>query len=80
MRVKIGKRRYYVVFPVSSGLRHKSRIIISLNDEVTDDVERSRGLVKCSTYSKSLIRKALEMEPEENPLTTMKKRRRTYLF
>lgn len=49
-----------------SGLRHRSRISISFSDEVIEQVERRRGLVKFSIYYESLIRSALDMELEEN--------------
>jgi len=61
--VEIGKRGYYLVFPVFSVLRRKSRISVSLSDEVIEEVERRRGLVKRSAYYESLIRKALCMAP-----------------
>jgi len=56
-------------------MRRKSRISVSLSDDVIKEVERRRGLVKRSTYYESLIRKALDMEPEESPRTTMRTRR-----
>jgi Arc/MetJ family transcription regulator len=47
-------------------MRRKSRVSVSLSDEVIEEVERRRGLVKRSTYYESLLRKTLGMEPEEN--------------
>jgi Arc/MetJ family transcription regulator len=47
-------------------MSRKSRVSVSLSDEVIEEVERRRGLVKRSTYYESLIRSALGMEPEEN--------------
>ena len=75
-----GKGDIMWFFLFLSGLRCKSRISLSLSDEVIDEVERKRGLVKRSTYYESLIRKALDMEPEESSRTTMKKRRWARLF
>ena len=43
-----------------------SRISVSLSDDVIEEVERRRGLIKRSTYYESLIRSALGMELEEN--------------
>ena len=74
----IGDIMWFFLF--LSGLRRKIRISIYLSDEVIDEVERRRGLVKRSTYYESLIRKALDLEPEESPRTTMKKQRQTCLF
>jgi len=47
-------------------MRRKSRVSVSLSDDVIEEVERRRGLVKRSTYCESLIRSTLGMEPEEN--------------
>jgi len=46
-------------------MSRKSRISVSLSDDVIEEVRR-RGLVKRSTYYESLLRKTLGMEPEEN--------------
>jgi len=51
---------------------------VSLSDDIIEEVERRRGLVKRSTYYESLIRKALSMRPEESPSTTRKMQRRTF--
>lgn len=52
-----------MVFPVFI-LRRKSRISVSLSDEVIGEAEM-RGL-KRSNYYEDLIGKDLELEPEEN--------------
>ena len=46
-------------------MRRRSRISVSLSDDIIEEVGR-RGLVKRSTYYESLLRKTLGMEPEEN--------------
>ena len=76
MGVGIGNRGYFLVFPLLFGMRRKSRISISLSDEVVEEVERRRGLVKRSTFYESLIRKALDLEPEASArMITMRTRR-----
>jgi metal-responsive CopG/Arc/MetJ family transcriptional regulator len=57
-------------------MRRKSRISISLSDEVVEEVERRRGLVKRSTFYESLIRKALDLEPEGSARTMTIRMRR----
>ena len=47
-------------------MRRKSRISVSLSDDVIEEVEGRRGLVKRSTYYESMIMRALGMEPQEN--------------
>jgi metal-responsive CopG/Arc/MetJ family transcriptional regulator len=47
-------------------MSRKSRVSVSLSDDVIEEVEGRRGLVKRSTYCESLIRTALGMESEEN--------------
>ena len=47
-------------------MSRKSQINVSLSDDVIEEVEGRRGLVKRSTYCESLIMSALGMEPEEN--------------
>jgi len=71
-------RGVITVFFLFCGVRRKSRVSVSLSDEVIEEVERRRGLVKRSTYYESLIRRALELEPEENVYMKGVKRR-TYL-
>ena len=60
-------------------MSRKSRISVSLSDEVIEEVGR-RGLVKRSTYCESLLRKTLGMEPEENMhVGRIRTERRAYL-
>jgi len=66
MGSKSGRGDIFWFFIFLYGMRRKIRISISLNDEVIEEVERRKGLVKRSTYYESLIRKALDMEPEES--------------
>jgi len=69
-------RRVIIVFFLFCGVRRKSRVSVSLSDEVIEEVERRRGLVKRSTYFESLIRRALELEPEEGACARGKGTRR----
>jgi Arc/MetJ family transcription regulator len=66
MGVEIKKRGYFRGFPLLLYMSRKSRISVSLSNEVIEEVGRRRVLVKRSTYYESLIRSALGMEPEEN--------------
>ena len=66
MGVEIKKRGYFRGFPLLLYMSRKSRISVSLSNEVIEEVGRSKGLVKRSTYCESLIRSARGMEPEEN--------------
>jgi metal-responsive CopG/Arc/MetJ family transcriptional regulator len=60
-------------------MRRRSRISVSLSDDVIEEVGR-RGFVKRSTYCESLIRSALGMEPEENAHAGRRRtERRVYL-
>ena len=61
-----GKGDIFEAFLVLYHMRRKSRVSVSLSDDVIEEVERRRGLVKRSTYCESLIRSALGMESEEN--------------
>ena len=63
-------------FHLLCGMRRKSRISISLSDEVVEEVEMRRGLFKRSTFYESLIWKALDLEPEDSSLMTTKRTRR----
>jgi metal-responsive CopG/Arc/MetJ family transcriptional regulator len=59
-------------------MRRKSRITISLSDEVVEEVKRMRGLVKRSTCYESLIRRMLNLEPEVSTrMITIRKRRQS---
>jgi len=49
MGIEIKKRGYFRGFPLLSYMRCKSRISVSLSNEVIEEVGR-RGLVKRSTY------------------------------
>jgi len=69
-------RRVIIVFFLFCGVRRKSRVSVSLSDEVIEEVERRRGLAKRSTYFESLIRRALEMEAEEDAYVRGKGTRR----
>ena len=60
-----GKGDIFEAFLVLYHMRRKSRVSVSLSDDVIEEVER-RSLVKRSTYCESLIRSTLGMEPEEN--------------
>jgi Arc/MetJ family transcription regulator len=63
---KSGKEDIFDTFLLFYRMRRKSRVSVSFSDDVIEEVERRRGLVKRSTYYESLIRSALGMEPEEN--------------
>jgi Arc/MetJ family transcription regulator len=62
-----GKGDIFEGFLLSYYMRRKSQINVSLSDEVIEEVEKRRGLVKRSTYCESLIRSALGMEPRRHP-------------
>jgi len=80
MGVEIKKRGYFRGFPLLLYMSRKSRISVSLSNEVIEEVGRRRGLVKRSTYCESLLRKTLGMEPEENMhVGRIRTERRTYL-
>ena len=64
--MKLGKEDIFEGFLLYYYMRRKSRVSVSLSDDVIEEGERRRGLVKRSTYCESLLRKTLGMEPEEN--------------
>ena len=75
-----GKGDIFEGFLLYYYMRRKSQISVSLSDDVIEEFERRRGLVKRSTYYESLIRSALGMEPEENAHVGRRRtERRAYL-
>jgi len=66
-----GKGDIFEGFLVLYHMRCKSRISVSLSNEIIEEVGRRRGLVKRSSYYESLIRVALDMEPDDSPRTTI---------
>jgi Arc/MetJ family transcription regulator len=75
-----GKGDIFEGFLVLYHMRCKSRISVSLSNEIIEEVGRRRGLVKRSSYYESLLRKTLGMEPEENMhVGRIRTERRTYL-
>ena len=75
-----GKEDIFEGFLLLYRMRHKSRVSVSLSDDVIEEVERRRVRVKRSTYCESLIRSALGMEPEENAHAGRRRtERRVYL-
>jgi hypothetical protein len=62
--VKYDNNAYYVIFYSLSRMKRKSALNVSLSNELIEDLERRRGLVKMSNYVEHLIRRGLKEEKE----------------